>query len=707
MTTMLSSATSAANALIDARVVKGTKRQYNSKLTLINAYFTDNLGYALTVPVELAAILGFFGWLIDIKHKEKPAAFSTVRGYKSALVWFYKEKKAILLPETDQGIETLLNGYKRKVADFKLAGKMPVFEGKHHLTYEGYCKLALALFTAQPFGRTLFGWPYLLLQWNLIARTATVASIMMEHVSWEGDALLISTPKHKGDQDGVKCFARHLYANPGNPVICPVLGLAVLAFTRILRHDPDEGPQSLPNYCLFDGSNNDSRWSELLSSVIGSLPEADVRMLGAAKRQLGTHSVRKGAATHCTGMVNGPSTVQVFLRAGWSLGNVQDRYLFAGAGGDQLTGRVLCGLPFSDSSFASLPPHFDSTGVNQIDWPAVLPLYARIPETFKRALPHLLASLCYHERWLKDTLPAHHPLFCTYLFASGAVATLKPHVIAGCNRCPITGLNATGIPPHLAMSNELTDVVRQTQAMKEALLAKCAELPSELVTTLLNKFSVNGAIPVTLDDIKTLLNSAVNQMRSELRDALPSSRPSVSSPLIDPNLDPRFHLWSWGGRMHMVPQDWLFPSTDMKATWNLWHFGHVGDRIRPLRYLQKSDLRNASQVTLWSKTRGVMKEIAEGMVELGIVQSTKGVEQLSATVSADAFDKAVVQLMERVRAGSTRGKRRWVEMSIPTLYSLVGPLRKRKREEQRVQSEDSEGVNGEVAAGELDNDGNV
>ncbi len=57
-----------------------------------------------------------------------------------------------------------------------------------------------------------------------------------------------------------------------------------------------------------------------VGEVIASMPETAVRMLGAEKKQLGTHSVRKGAATYCTSVANGPSTVQVFLRAGWSLG---------------------------------------------------------------------------------------------------------------------------------------------------------------------------------------------------------------------------------------------------------------------------------------------------------------------------------------------------------------------------------------------------
>jgi hypothetical protein len=34
------------------------------------------------------------------------------------------------------------------------------------------------------------------------------------------------------------------------------------------------------------------------------------------------------------------SAVAVYLRAGWSLGNVQDRYIFSGAGSDQVVGRA-------------------------------------------------------------------------------------------------------------------------------------------------------------------------------------------------------------------------------------------------------------------------------------------------------------------------------------------------------------------------------
>ena len=130
----------------------------------------------------------------------------------------------MMSPEMNQELVTFLRGYQRRVSDLKLDGKMPVFEGKYHLPFQGYVAVAKLLLRSGRFDELLFAWPFLVLQWNLIARTATVSSMMMEHIGWEGDSLLISTPKNKGDKEGVNCSARHLYANPTTPEICPVLG---------------------------------------------------------------------------------------------------------------------------------------------------------------------------------------------------------------------------------------------------------------------------------------------------------------------------------------------------------------------------------------------------------------------------------------------------------------------------------------------------
>lgn len=50
--------------------------------------------------------------------------------------------------------------------------------------------------------------------------------------------------------------------------------------------------------------------------------------LGSARQDLGTHSNRKGAATYLCGLAVCLSVVAIYLRAGWSVGKVQDQYIF-------------------------------------------------------------------------------------------------------------------------------------------------------------------------------------------------------------------------------------------------------------------------------------------------------------------------------------------------------------------------------------------
>ena len=424
------------------------------------------------------------------------------------------------------------------------------------------------------------------------------------------------------------------------------------------------------------------------------MPPADAQQLGGSKRELGTHSVRKGAATYCSGMINGPTPVQVFLRAGWGLGGAKDRYLFSGNGGDQLTGRVLSGLPFNEAVFASLPPHFDSIGANEVAWSTVIPLYSTLPDTFKRALPFLLASICHHEQWLRSTLPSHHPLFSSPLFTSGTLESLKPHVLSGCNRSRLTGLTATGIPPHLTMTNELSAVVKQTEEMKVQLLTQYSDLPAEVASVLLAKFSINGAIPVTLDDLRSVVAQAVSQVNTHMREVLPDAARAVAPAAADPSSDDaRFRVWQWGGRLHPVPEEWRLSSTDVMSTWRLWHFGNLAECIRPLRHLKKTDLTGTAQITQWTKTNGVMAAISEQLLEMRLVESKESIGRLCEEDATSVFTRAWAALMEQLKPGSTQRRGRWTELSISTLYEHVlrnKQERKRRREQEAEAVDDSE-----------------
>ena len=68
--------------------------------------------------------------------------------------------------------------------------------------------------------------------------------------------------------------------------------------------------------------------------------------LGLSIVDIGTHSFRKVVATALAKNPGRPQSVSIWLRAAWSLGNVQNRYLFYGSGGDQFVGRAATGKDY-------------------------------------------------------------------------------------------------------------------------------------------------------------------------------------------------------------------------------------------------------------------------------------------------------------------------------------------------------------------------
>ncbi|POM59369.1 hypothetical protein PHPALM_31912 [Phytophthora palmivora] len=104
----------------------------------------------------------------------------------------------------------------------------------------------------------VFAHTFLLLSWNLMCRAGNTASIHSGHLSWDGDALAIRFGHMKNDQDGTRPRdARHVYANPFNPEICPVLSLAI--YGAVL---------GLSNSKIFPGGNQYDRFSKILKRVM-------------------------------------------------------------------------------------------------------------------------------------------------------------------------------------------------------------------------------------------------------------------------------------------------------------------------------------------------------------------------------------------------------------------------------------------------------
>ena len=205
----------------------------------------------------------------------------------------------------------------------------------------------------------VFGLLYETISWNLMCRTNTTAHIMLQHIEWGQDCMIIEITRSKSDQSGTgKGNTKHIYANAANPLVCTILAMAVYLWAV---------PRDTKQHLLFQGSSQDDRFTKLLHKVNAC---DDNSSLGLVKKRIGSHSNRKGPVTYCF-QYESVSAIQVYLRAGWSIGAVQDRYIMCGAGGDENVGRVVALLDVHSEQFGLLPPHFKSTEIellNKIGW---------------------------------------------------------------------------------------------------------------------------------------------------------------------------------------------------------------------------------------------------------------------------------------------------------------------------------------------------
>lgn len=159
----------------------------------------------------------------DVGAINKPTiSVSTMQQYKSAIKWLHEHRRvrfqsleesrqsstgAVGLDETlETHLNGFINGYKKLIADKKKRGVMSVMEGKSVITDGGYidlvqeCRKLCHKHNATPsdFKAADFAWTWITMQWNLVSRSVSVQDIMLEHMDWHGDALVVQFAKSKG-----------------------------------------------------------------------------------------------------------------------------------------------------------------------------------------------------------------------------------------------------------------------------------------------------------------------------------------------------------------------------------------------------------------------------------------------------------------------------------------------------------------------------
>ena len=220
-------------------------------------------------PTELhsemlsAELTGEFGSVFRESMLFQTIGVQTMQTYKSALVWYHSEKHAVWSIENDRFCENFISGYEKVIAEKKESGVMRMQEGKSHLSWDGYVKICESLIeTTDPNANMIvdvvdatqqrvsagkrrrvegnrnvgrvswmsnkFTHCFETLSWNLMARSKSIGVLHFSHFDWKEDCLSVKFARTKKDRTGKSCkHDRHIYANPLQPSVCPILSLAV------------------------------------------------------------------------------------------------------------------------------------------------------------------------------------------------------------------------------------------------------------------------------------------------------------------------------------------------------------------------------------------------------------------------------------------------------------------------------------------------
>jgi hypothetical protein len=232
----------------------------------------------------------------------------------------------------------------------------------------------------------------------------------------------------------------------------------------------------------------------------------------------------------------------------------------------------------------------------------------------------LLASIVYHEQYLREQCPLH-PIFTTPLFTTaGMITSLKDKVITGSGKNLTSGMIATGIPPHILLGNEVVNVCKGMDVLRETIMENLIQLPDKTKDLILNNFQINGVLPITQEqfsDFKNDMRTLILQTQSL---NVTSTQNENDSTMINGN----YHFFNWGGKLHNVPEGFRFPKKcHISNLWNLWIIGNISFHICPYRKIYSQSLLKSDR-TLKSKADYVMNFIKNQLqIELTFEELSK------------------------------------------------------------------------------------
>jgi hypothetical protein len=185
------------------------------------------------IIIETLDFSTFSHYVTTRKSKDgKLLSKSAYGGMQSALIYLHKMTGFVASDDFRRDLLQFNRGMKRKVTDQKLHTGSSLEEGKKAMNFDVY-KLMCTKLIKMETPEADFVHLFLTLEWNLMARSDNCTNLHISHIEWRNDCLVFFFAKTKGDQTGEKSDSPwHVYSNPFEPCICPVIALAKYIFSN-------------------------------------------------------------------------------------------------------------------------------------------------------------------------------------------------------------------------------------------------------------------------------------------------------------------------------------------------------------------------------------------------------------------------------------------------------------------------------------------
>ena len=557
------------------------------------------------IKLNLLTASDFVAYLLSMTPDGEFKSKSTYGGARAGLYDFFRVCKIKQSQLFEDELKQAYGGLKRKAQYFKAQTGVRLGEGKKPLPFALY-KMLCGWLVTDGSKESIFAWCFITLTWNLICRSKNTVNIHKSHISWEDDAMTIQFAHSKTDMIGTEeSYKRHIYANPENPIICPILALSCYLATTPTRGPPGK---------LFMGTSQYERFRKQLQSLVDDHAE-EIRGIGIDPNDIGVHSIRKGAATYvCSGTTSAPSIAAVCNRAGWTMGKVKDTYIRYEAAMDQYVGRMVSGLDINSFRFSISSPHFLSpesieTSI-QADIRTVFPFVITTEQ--KYMLKFCFATLLYSKSFVLERLGVESPIRSHVIYRnSSTLLTAINWIGIRYAHDEHSDVNLTGIPPHVTLFVNLEKILVRMSSLHEQMQQSLHVLGQSIITEIKTdldaksigggEVSVNRFISLLqpLQDGLTRVNERLDRatsLRAEEEEAL------ASGDGVDERSPARWMRYEWGGKFRRLPEGWKFNrKMTVLVPWQLWH--HGDESTPPLKLLDHWDLSENRVVN--GKTRPI------------------------------------------------------------------------------------------------------